>query len=274
MLEQQRFEYLQAMGIQLWMPRQPVDNAPDSLWLAGDELKSANESATDVSTPVLGGHAVDLLADSDTSKKQTSLKTQVSADSASVESVVASPADSAQPKTLDVHRTEKETVFNSSTQSHHQMAGHDSVHSEEAVSDLTVPEFELFFAHWPCGILWVSSEPFTQKDQDFQTSVSHFLLNSAVPRANYSHFKWPYIQASHEDQSTQVALRALTAQWDYISQQGARAWVSVDNVSLQWLSKVASKPLFSVDNKEDLFSMSGKKQLWQALLTLPSVAVA
>ena len=37
MLEQQRFEYLQAMGIQLWMPRKPVDNASDSLWLAGDE---------------------------------------------------------------------------------------------------------------------------------------------------------------------------------------------------------------------------------------------
>lgn len=259
MLEQQRFEYLQAMGIQLWMPRKPVDNASDSLWLAGDELKGASDSAANASAPVRGGHAVDLL------------ETKDCASSASVESVAVSPADIAKLYTPDVNKPERGVALNSSAQAHNESTG--AAHSEGAVGDLTVPVFELFFAYWPCGILWVSSQPFTQKDQAFQASVSHYLLNSAVPHANYSHFKWPYIQDTHEDQSTLVALRALTAQWDFISQQGARAWVSVDNESLEWLSKVASKPLFSVSNKEDLFGMPGKKQLWQALLTLPSVAV-
>ena len=34
MLEQQRIEYLQAMGIQLWMPRKALDHAAEPSWLA------------------------------------------------------------------------------------------------------------------------------------------------------------------------------------------------------------------------------------------------
>lgn len=251
MLEQQRLEYLQAMGIQLWMPRQPVANAVDSLWLASDESEASH---TEVSgEQIKAGHAADLLADmgfaTDSGKK-------IPAAEVSPEPVKHASSEQAQITSVaDVKKTDENPA-------------------EVAPVDLTVPEFELHFALWPCGILWVAGQAFDHKDQGFQTSVSYSLLGGTVPQANYSQFKWPYIEGSNEDQSIAVAIRALTAQWEFMSNQGARAWVAVDASSFEWLSKVAVKPLCSVDDKSELFSPVGKKQLWQALLSLPKMVTA
>ena len=255
MLEQQRFEYLQAMGIQLWMPREPVDNAAGSLWFAGDEVVS--KAGTDLSEQALvrGGHAVDLLADvSSAAPKIISEETNIVTANAVISNAVASKkaqaniAVSQDTSISAINRqtnTSRELASPSHLSSSHLSSSHLSTQQKNLdpnklqslpAADLTAPEFELFFAQWPCGILWVASQPFDQRDHSFQTSVSHFLLNSAVLEANYSHFKWPYILGSNEDQSTSVALRALTAQWDFVGQQGARAWVSADNTSLEWLS--------------------------------------
>jgi hypothetical protein len=250
MLEQQRIEYLQAMGIQLWMPRHTLDNAAESNWLAGSELNNSPLAASN-NTPVQAGHAADLLVSMGlgntpqtdvvpTPKNQVPQGNPVQAKSAALTAEIAEPA----------------------------------ISLEASQIDLTVPTFELHFALWPCGILWVSNQPFEQKDHGFQTAVSYSLLGNAVPQASYSQFKWPYIEGSHEDQSMAVAMRALTAQWEFMSSQGARGWVATDSSSLQWLGKVAAKALYSVDERSEIYSPAGKKQLWSALQTLSNKQVS
>jgi hypothetical protein len=246
MLEQQRLEYLQAMGIQLWMPRRPVPNAVDSLWIACDEpaLSKAQTSGEQIKA----GQAAELLVDM---------------------SLVTDPSDkttSAQVTAKSINQTSTQLVQDSAVDDVKRMPENTD---DNVPFDLTVPEFELHFALWPCGILWVASQAFDYKDQSFQTSVSYSMLGGTLPQASYSQFKWPYIEGSSEDQSITVALRALTVQWEFMSNQGARAWVAVDASSFDWLSKVAVKPLYSVDDKSRLFSITGKKQLWRALLSLP-----
>jgi hypothetical protein len=250
MLEQQRIEYLQAMGIQLWMPRHTLDNAAESNWLAGSELNNSPLAASN-NTPAQAGHAADLLVSMSlgntpqtdvvpTPKNQVPQGNPVQAKSAALTAEIAESA----------------------------------ISLEASQIDLTVPTFELHFALWPCGILWVSNQPFEQKDHGFQTAVSYSLLGNAVPQASYSQFKWPYIEGSHEDQSMAVAMRALTAQWEFMSSQGARGWVATDSSSLQWLGKVAAKALYSVDERSEIYSPAGKKQLWSALQTLSNKQVS
>jgi hypothetical protein len=241
MLEQQRIEYLQAMGIQLWMPRQTVENAAESSWLAQDLNSDAQTSS--LAEPIKAGHAADLLADINlTAEINSPVKAQVVTEP--VASEVGQAVDTPAVVPADVSEV------------------------TDAVLDLTVPEFELHFSLWPCGILWVSGQAFDQNDQRFQASVSYYLLASSAPQGNYSAFKWPYIQSSSEDQTTPVALRALTAQWEFLTTQGARAWVAVDEVSFNWLTKVSSKPIFSSVQVAELYSPMAKKQLWRALHSL------
>ncbi|MFT7410409.1 MAG: hypothetical protein ACI9EX_001006 [Oleispira sp.] len=258
MLEQQRIEYLQAMGIQLWMPRQALDNAAESIWLAGSE---SNNSQLDVSgsTSAQGGHAADLLAGMglrDTNK--TAASDKITEVSTAQKQTSAPIQQAAQAQALQANATEiLEPNASMAT----------------PVTDLTVPTFELHFSLWPCGILWVSSQIFEQQDHGFQAAVSYSLLGNTVPQASYSQFKWPYIEGSHEDQSMPVAIRALTAQWEFMSSQGARGWVATDSSSLQWLGQVASKALYSVNERSELYSPAGKKQLWAVLQTLSNKQV-
>jgi len=255
MLEQQRIEYLQAMGIQLWMPRQALDNAAESTWLADSLSDTISSDTAGSGTQIQAGHAADLLADmglGDVTKPVAN--TPVVEVAQNMRSAAIDAPQSNQVKTAA------------------QVAEPNAV--EVLPVDLTVPKFELHFALWPCGILWVAGQEFEPQDHGFQTAVSYSLLGNSVPQASYSQFKWPYIEGSHEDQSMAVALRALTAQWEFMSSQGARGWVATDSSSLQWLGKVAAKALYSVDERSELYSSVGKKQLWSALQTLSNKQVS
>ena len=257
MLEQQRIEYLQAMGIQLWMPRHALDNAAEPSWLA-DSASDATQAEVAGSGPqVQAGHAADLLADMGLTGAV--VKPEAVAKESSAENNSTTVAQAIQAKSESLA-----SVENTAT----------AVESVTALVDFTVPNFELHFALWPCGILWVAGRAFEQADHAFQTAVSYSLLGNTVPQANYSQFKWPYIEGSSEDQTMAVALRALTAQWEFMSGQGARGWVAMDSSSYEWLSKVALNPLFSVDDTADLYCSTGKKQLWSALQNLPSMTVS
>jgi hypothetical protein len=251
MLEQQRIEYLQAMGIQLWMPRQVLDNAAEPSWLADTAAANVSSDSALGAPSVQGGHAADLLAGMglDVAKSELQPKLEVTPTEISVSTIT--PA-----------------ISNTAGDSNQRVDAVEPAQAIPTAVDISVPNFELFFALWPCGILWVSSKSFERTDHAFQTSVSYSLLGNTVPQANYSQFKWPYIEGSDEDQSMAVALRALTAQWEFMSGQGARGWVAMDESSLEWLSKVASKPVYSTSKANQIYSVSGKKQLWKALQNL------
>jgi hypothetical protein len=256
MLEQQRIEYLQAMGIQLWMPRHALDNAAESSWLAGTEVSNSPVEAIG-GIPVQAGHAADLLASMGLGNAENAVaKNQTTELVPSALEDKTAQVKAAQIRTSAINKSET------------------SVEIEVPLADLSIPKFELHFALWPCGILWVAGQPFEQKDHSFQTAVSYSLLGNTAPQASYSQFKWPYIEGSNEDQTMAVALRALTAQWEFMSSQGARGWVALDSSSLQWLEKVAAKALFSVDERGEIFSVVGKKQLWFALQSLSKKLVS
>lgn len=266
MLEQQRVEYLQAMGIQLWMPRSPVANAAESLWFAGDELSQPNNVDSNTAH-IKVGNAADLLSGVVGTLTKSHPDTSVVNDSSlkSVEALQSKPSsqNSNTEGLGSLSGAGSHSVSETQPAEEGITASHDS-----GLIDLTAPKFELYFALWPCGILWVASNPFDQRDQTFQASVSYFLLRTSVSQASYSHFQWPYLEGSNEDQSTAVALRALSAQWEFMSSQGARIWISADDTALEWLSKVSSNPMYSVCNKNELFSLKGKKLLWQELKSL------
>jgi hypothetical protein len=235
-----------------------LDNAAESIWLAGSESNNSPLAASN-NTPVHAGHAADLLVSmglGDTVKALGS--TQNTED-------IPAPIKHQVPQGNPVQAKSAELT---------KEIAEPAISLEASQIDLTVPTFELHFALWPCGILWVSSQPFEQKDHGFQTAVSYSLLGNAVPQASYSQFKWPYIEGSHEDQSMAVAMRALTAQWEFMSSQGARGWVATDSSSLQWLGKVAARALYSVDERSEIYSPAGKKQLWSALQTLSNKQVS
>lgn len=257
MLEQQRIEYLQAMGIQLWMPRQVLDNAAEPNWLAEASADRTQPESVQGGARIQAGHAADLLADMGLIDAKSVLQPEIKAlpSAASITAIT----------------TQKSVPIESSRQGAEAAALDEVI---PAAVDLSIPNFELYFALWPCGILWVASKPFERADHAFQTAVSYSLLGDAVPQANYSQFKWPYIEGSREDQSMPVALRALTAQWEFMSGQGARGWVTMDDSSFEWLIKVASRPLFSVPDPSELYCVAGKKQLWQVLQNLSTIAVS
>lgn len=252
MLEQHRIEYLQAMGIQLWMPREVLPNAPEPRWLAENPGQGNSAGTPDA---VKGGHAAELLAGMGFGSAETAAP-KTSADAASTQPSAQVPAQQdVQPQQIEqAAKTESPLKISAAEQ------------PAEAPVDMTVPHFELHFVLWPCGTLWVGSQQSDQALLAYQASVSSFITGSNYRQHSLFSFKWPYLEISSEDQSKPVALRALQAQWDHIKSQGSKQWIAMDEESSHWFEQVAQAPLLAVSSQEQLFSAGNKKALWQALV--------
>ena len=257
MLEQHRIEYLQAMGIQLWMPREVLPNAPEPRWLAENPGQGNSAGTPDA---VKGGHAAELLAGMGFGPSETEApKTSVApAAAASTQLSAQVPAQQeVQPQQIEQAAKTESPLKPSAPEAAEQPA--------EAPVDMTVPHFELHFVLWPCGTLWAGSQVADQALLAYQASVSSFITGSNYRQHSLFSFKWPYLEISSEDQSKPVALRALQAQWDHIKSQGSKQWIAMDDESSHWFEQVAQAPLLAVSSQEQLFSAGNKKALWQAL---------
>lgn len=268
MLEQHRIEYLQAMGIQLWMPREALPNAPEPRWLAESPGQNSSSAAPDA---VKGGHAAELLAgmgfgSADTAAAKTS--TAPAAVDPSAQSSAQVPAQQgAQPLQAEQAAQTAAQSLAAKTESPLKPSASEATEQPaETPADMTVPHFELHFVLWPCGTLWVGSQQSDQGLLAYQASVSSFITGSNYRQHSLFSFKWPYLEISSEDQSKPVALRALHAQWDHIKSQGSKQWVAMDAASQQWFEQVAGKPLLAVEGSDQLFVAEHKKALWQALV--------
>lgn len=267
MLEQHRIEYLQAMGIQLWMPREALSNAPEPRWLAespGQENSAATPDA------VKGGHAAELLAGmgfgsaETTATKASAASTQVAGDP-SAQASVQVPAQ----QEVQSHQAAQTAAQSLAAKTESPLKPSTPEVAEQpadSLVDVTVPHFELHFVLWPCGTLWVGSQQSDQALLAYQASVSSFITGSNYRQHSLFSFKWPYLEISSEDQSKPVALRALLAQWDHIKSQGSKQWVAMDEESSQWFEQVAQAPLLAVSSSDQLFAADNKKALWQALV--------
>jgi len=272
MLEQHRIEYLQAMGIQLWMPREVLPNAPEPRWLAESPGQGNSAGAPDA---VKGGHAAELLAgmgfgSAETAAPKTSAAPAAgeTATQSSAQVSVQSPAQQeAQPQQIEQAAQTAAQSLAAKTESPLKPATPEAAEQPaDAPVDMTVPHFELHFVLWPCGTLWVGSQQSDQALLVYQASVSSFITGSNYRQHSLFSFKWPYLEISSEDQSKPVALRALHAQWDHIKSQGSKQWVAMDEASSQWFEQVAGKPLLAVASADQLFVAEHKKALWLALV--------
>jgi len=238
MLEQTRLDYLQAMGICQWMPRQPLPHAPQPRWLPAESTQ--HHSHEEVEQLAQSHHippvmAAELLAVGDAAAKVAESSPLKEA------TTTAEPA----PRSASVPAI-----------------------PAEASADLTPPRFELHFVRIGQRGLWVCSDS-AELDRMMRFAY-RVMLGMRQPQdmmpAPLS-FRWPFIESSHQDQSTPVALQALSAQWQYFASQGVEYLVAFGEAAHQWLPQAGGELTFYAPNLAEVTTTaSEKRRLWLTLL--------
>ncbi|MEN9465499.1 MAG: hypothetical protein RL217_1680 [Pseudomonadota bacterium] len=230
MLEQQRLDYLQAMGVVQWLARKPLPYAPPSRYLA--------QGAEPDAAPAPARNLTELLADIAPALVKETVK-EAATDTAkdSRKEAAKTPAPAAIPELI-------------------------------APVDLTPPEFELFFVRNAFPVIWVVSRAQdVPMLHEFASTVQRALLAKTDFLDAPLRFGWPFIRSRKENQSRAVALQALRAQWDFFQNQGAQAALCFDETSQEWLAASDVPCIFiSPYLPACLSSAAYKKALWLALL--------
>ncbi len=232
MLEQRRLDYLAAMGITQWMPRQPLPHAAPSRWLPDasdtpnhDEVEQLAEQHH--IPPVVASELLELEQRSRPSPVPTPAPVATDNDA---------PADAAP---VDLTPPRFELWFARATAR--------GVWVVDGQQDLTLLRRFMLRVVTAMG-----AEP------DL----------SAEP----VQFRWPFIESRQHDQSRPVALQALQAQWQFVQQQGVGYVISVGSDSRDWLAAIDADVFFHIDDLQQcLTSAAHKRALWQALVSLESL---
>ena len=256
MLEQQRIDYLSAMGITQWMPRAALPHAPAPRWLpnAGHAintnvraLQQPNRSANApvAAADLLSGFAV---------KAKTSM---------------VEPDNEALSSALD------SKVINTETKSNIGV-------SDDKIRDLSVdnlasspgipPRFQLHFLRVSGGGIWICDQSVAP---EHLRRFAHRVLKGMQQPMDLLpvpvKFNWPFIESKHDDQSEPVALQALNAQWRFFADQGVSYVLTFGDDSRRWLARIGVQSHYHHPQFIDMLSnASDKRQLWQALRTIPA----
>lgn len=246
MLEQRRLDYLQAMGVVQWMPRQPLPFAPAPRW-----LPEANAKKVEQAVPVTGFNK------QETKAQLASVRPSFNA--AHSAPVVAAP----------IVEAVASSVANNSAHSASSVAVNAPV--IDANSDQQVPRFHLYFVQSLLPVTWVCDRvEDVELVQQLAFKTQKALLGESMFVAAPAEFRWPFIMGAAEaEQTTPVALQALRAHWQFIQEQGSRGIISVGPDSQKWLSQVSAPSHFHIPVlAEFLANASLKRQLWLTLLHL------
>jgi hypothetical protein len=278
MLEQRRVDYLKAMGITLWMPRQALPHAKESRWLPenNDERHEhiAINSTGVSSRPVA---AADLLRAGQPMHKHEDSVPEVKA-AHSVLSETASSVSASQSEDVEAGKPQNPAAQNSEpqnsgTQNSGTLVAESPSVSPAAVHDMRPPRFVLEFIPISRQGLWVIDA--SQSIQDVQQFAYRVLKGmGAAPdfMSQPINFSWPFIESSHQDQSRPVALQALQAQWQFFQSQGTRYIITLGAEAQQWMASVEANSHFHVADMSILQSDAQlKRQLWLCLRQLPEL---
>jgi hypothetical protein len=278
MLEQRRVDYLKAMGITLWMPRQALPHAKESRWLPenNDERHEhiAINSTGVSSRPVA---AADLLRAGQPMHKHEDSVPEVKAAhsvlSETASSVSASQSEDVETGTPQNPAAQNSEPQNSGTQNSGTLVAESPSVSPAAVHDMRPPRFVLEFIPISRQGLWVIDA--SQSIQDVQQFAYRVLKGmGAAPdfMSQPINFSWPFIESSHQDQSRPVALQALQAQWQFFQSQGTRYIITLGAEAQQWMASVEANSHFHVADMSILQSDAQlKRQLWLCLRQLPEL---
>lgn len=250
MREQQRRDYLAAMGIPVWVPRRELPfAAPSRLLPAEEAAREAQQNTDDLARSArLHGQASAMAALEEVTHVHPSRMPEPQVPAPVDTSNVAEP----------IPASTVETVTPASP-----------VTSEAAIApaavDLTPPRFELHFVVTG-AIVWVVD------DASALNLLSGFADRVAVamqyPRATLRPvlFRWPFIENPKEDQSRAVARQALAAQWSFFEHHGGKALVGFGPAAQQWAAPLSEHQMvFEEPLAAVLASASHKRQLWSGL---------
>lgn len=255
MLEQRRLDYLQAMGVVQWLPRQPLPHGPASRWLP-ETTAAAAQAKPSFAHP--GGHiahpAANQLLHHSASGARPNLTAMLEPDAA--------PATAAAVNSAPVAAAENPAVTS--------VAAGAAVAATSAPEPTAVPQFRLYFFRTSLPFIWVCD----QAEAAEQLPALLFRIQQALTgQAQFvpspQEFRWPFIASARDDQTTPVALRALQAQWQHLCGADTLAAVTVGEDSRYWLQQIGTEPHSHIASLPELQrSAAAKRQLWLDLLAL------
>ncbi|MDP2505438.1 hypothetical protein [Oceanobacter sp. 3_MG-2023] len=263
MREAVRCQYLKAMGIPVWVPRDELPHAaPSQLlpWLGEQHGPHGSELPVDhlpnyrnAEDHPEGGHFAAELLD-----HRGNTTTRVAVDAA-----VVSNRDSVAPAATaltDLPTSPPDSLVKPET----------AVAEPLVVADLTPPRFELHFIATGNGTIWVCDrQEQLPALQAFAWQVGIGMKWSPEQGSPLS-FRWPFIEHGQEDQSSAVAEQALRAQWQFFVHHGGRHVIGFGSNTRQWLTRIQVPGCYQDDDVVTVMSCAErKKQLWLALLNLP-----
>lgn len=287
MLEQRRVDYLKAMGITMWMPREALPHAAPSRWLPEANkterhdhiaLKSTHDSARPQA-------AADLLragqplheAARESLKPEGSNAGTPDAHSSNhqpAHSFANTPTGNSQvgqgPLTpagdMQTHESAPQ-VLTAETPSVERA----TAEAAGEVRDLTPPRFALEFMHLSPKGVWVvdKEQPLLPLQQMAAKALRGVGGAAAGVIPQPVSFRWPFIESRHQDQSEAVALQALRAQWEYFNSQGAEYVITIGENSRRWLEKTGAPLHHHIADANALMSSPAEKRaLWLALVAV------
>jgi hypothetical protein len=260
MLEAARRQYLQAMGISLWLPRDELAHAAPSrlLPLVGSMHVGPDESLLAVAEAVAHHKASGLLQEN----------MAAASHAVSQPSRHSDPSTSA-PVTSDIVGIDTDTsvVTRGGSDSHVEPDRNAVVTTlVTEVVDLAPPRFELCFVRVGAAGVWVCDGPDQVQDLQRLASRVAIVMGMSQVQADVAGFRWPFIENVREDQSAAVAEQALRAQWQYLYSQGIRYAIGLGLNASRWLPVGGADGLMlAAPVIEILSSAEHKRTLWHYL---------
>ena len=267
MQEQQRRDYLQAMGIPVWIPRRELPFAAPSRLLSAEQAAAeARESQDNMALAArLHGQASamaaldDLVPPRDSHHAASGPSSHPDASSRPGSADSGAPSLSVSPSETSV-KADSNAVNRSASQS-----SATEVAETVPVVDMTPPRFELHCV-LTGPVLWMCD------DQMALPSLRQFAARVAMamkyPPETLSPvtFHWPFIDNPREDQSAPVARQALAAQWSFFQHHGARALVGFGEKAVTWAQPLCQQHHVVAESVMSVMSdASQKRQLWLSL---------
>ena len=254
MLEQRRLDYLKAMGITQWMPRQPLPHAPEPRWLP----TAANDG---------------LSADAVTGQNQE--REPVSAASILTSQTVSTPTSVSVPTSVPTPTpTQAQPIASGPVNT---VVEQSATATQPASIDLTPPNFRLEFVRVSNTGIWVGDEA-TDAAQlmRFAHRVMRGMGQPIEVFSEQAPFVWPYMNSRHLDQSEPVAVQALISQWQFLQSQGVQYCVAFGEQAQNWLGKIkASESQIELVTfsslQQCMTEATEKRRLWQHLLRISNL---
>ncbi|MCY0964170.1 hypothetical protein [Parathalassolituus penaei] len=267
MLEVVRRQYLQAMGISLWLPREELANSAPSrlLPLVGSSHTGPDEGRLAVAAAVARHQASGLLQDAAPTAaapvqrpalREVAREPQAAATLVQDVNQRLTSAPSTAPATVPVPAAVVETA-----------KAPEVPEDADTSTDLTPPRFLLLFVRVGGAGVWVCDDPMAVRDMQQLAARVAAVMGMAQVQTEVSEFRWPFIENAREDQSASVACQALKAQWQHLASQGVKYAIAMGQQAAHWLPRGGAEGLWLPASVADILrSARHKRDLWQYLL--------